>query len=352
MPFERPTLTSLIARTQADIDSRLDGEPWQRRRLLAILARMEGGVAHGLYGYLDWQSLQIMPDTAELEHLERWSTIWGVPRKAAAKAAVTRGVHFSAANGRIMPAGTQMQRPDGVLYEVQADTVAAGGVVSPSIKAVDAGEAANADAGIALTLTSPVLGITATGVTTAPITGGADVETDASLRNRLLARIRTLPSGGAAQDYVTWALSVAGVTRAWCYPCEMGRGSVTVRFVMDATYDNGIPLAADVARVKSYIDSVRPVTADVYVVAPVPVPINCNLRITPDTPRLRVLVAEALWAALRRDATPGGTVIVSRLNEAISQTDGEDDHVLISPAANMQLAVGQIAVPGTITWED
>ncbi|MGE4310299.1 baseplate J/gp47 family protein [Desulfovibrio sp.] len=352
MPFERPTLTSLIARTQADIDSRLDGEPYQRRRLLAILARMEGGVAHGLYGYLDWQALQIMPDTAEMEHLERWSSIWGVPRKAATKAGLANGISFAAADGTILPAGTQMQRTDGVLYEVQADAVAAGGTVSPAIVAMDAGEAANADAGVALTLTSPVLGITATAVTSAPITGGADVETDASLRNRLMARIRTLPSGGAAQDYVTWALSVAGVTRAWCYPGEMGRGSVTVRFAMDATYDNGIPLAADVARVKSYIDSVRPVTADVYVVAPVPVPINCNLRITPDTPRLRVLVAEAVWAALRRDATPGGTVIVSRLNEAISLVDGEDDHVLISPAANIQLAVGHLAVPGTIVWED
>lgn len=352
MPFDRSTLTELIARAQADMDSRLDGEPYQRRRLLAVLARMEGGVAHGLYGYLDWQALQIMPDTAELEHLERWSSIWGVPRKTATKAAITTGISFSAANGTIMPAGTQMQRTDGVLYEVQADAVAVGGKVSPAIMAVDAGEAANADAGVALTLTSPVLGVTATAVTTAPITGGADTETDASLRNRLLARIRTLPSGGAAQDYVTWALSVAGVTRAWCYPGEMGRGSVTVRFAMDATYDNGIPLAADVARVKAYIDSVRPVTADVYVVAPVPVPINCNLRISPDTPRLRVLVAEALWASLRRDATPGGTVIVSRINEAISQTDGEDDHTLITPAANIQLATGQLAVPGAINWGD
>lgn len=352
MSFDRPTLTALIARIQADMDSRLDGEPWQRRRLLAILARMEGGVAHGLYGYLDWQALQIMPDTAELEHLDRWATIWGVTRKAATQATAASGVSFAAAVGTMLPAGTQMQRSDGVLYTVDADVACADGVVSPTITAVEAGEAANADAGVALTLTSPVLGVTATGVTTAPITGGADTETDASLRNRLLARIRTLPSGGAAQDYVTWALSVAGVTRAWCYPGEMGRGSVTVRFAMDATYDNGIPLAADVARVKAYIDSVRPVTADVYVVAPVPVPINCNLRISPDTPRLRVLVAEALWASLRRDATPGGIVIVSRLNEAISQTDGEDDHTLITPTANIQLATGQLAVPGAINWED
>ena len=352
MPFTRPTLIELIARALADMDSRLEGEPYSRRRLLAILARMEAGVAHGIYGYLDWLAVQIMPDSAEMEHLERWSTIWGVTRKAATKATITSGIRFVATNGTLMPAGTQMQRSDGVQYVVQADVVAAEGLVSPAITAVDAGEAANADAGVALTLSSPVLGITATAVTTAAITGGADVETDTSLRSRLLARIRTLPSGGAAQDYVTWALSVAGVTRAWCYPGEMGRGSVTVRFVMDNTYGDGIPLADDVARVQAYINSVRPVTADVYVVAPVAQSIDINLRISPDTPRMRVLVAEAVWAALRRDSTPGGTVIVSRLNEAISQTDGEDDHTLISPSANIQLATGVIAVPGTIIWED
>ena len=48
------------------MDSRLDGEPYQRRRLLAVLARMEEHCCTWSYGYLDWQALQIMPDTAEL----------------------------------------------------------------------------------------------------------------------------------------------------------------------------------------------------------------------------------------------------------------------------------------------
>lgn len=37
---------------------------------------------------------------------------------------------------------------------------------------------------------------------------------------------------------------------------------------MDDTYPNGIPQATDVAAVQTYIDSVRPTTADVIVMAP------------------------------------------------------------------------------------
>ena len=65
-----------------------------------------------------------------------------------------------------------------------------------------------------------------------------------------------------------------------------------------------------------------------------------------------VVVAEAVWAVLRRDAVPGGAVVISRLNEAISGAEGEEDHVLLSPTQNIQIPTGKIAVPGSITWEE
>ncbi len=350
MPFERPSLQELIARIQADMDSRLDGQPWLRRRLLAILARMEGGVAHGLYGYLDWLARQIMPDTAETEHLERWASIWGITRRAATQAAGYAA--FSGEDGAAIPTGTEVQSPSGQIYMTLADAWIEDGTARAAIEAVEAGPDGNASDATPLQLTIPVAGVQARAAASGNITGGAAAETDASLRTRLLSRIRTLPSGGAARDYVTWTLEVAGVTRAWCYPGEMGRGSVTVRFMMDDAYENGIPQPEDVQRVADHLDGLRPVTADVYVVAPVPEPVNLDLRISPDNPRLRVVVAEAVWAVLRRDAVPGGTVVISRLNEAISGAEGEEDHVLLSPTQNIQIPTGKIAVPGSITWEE
>ena len=87
MPFTRPDLNTLIARAQADMRGRLpDTRPQLRRSLTGIIARMQGGVAHGLYGYLDWLADQLMPDTADAEHLDRWASIWGQYRKAAGHA--------------------------------------------------------------------------------------------------------------------------------------------------------------------------------------------------------------------------------------------------------------------------
>lgn len=307
-------------------------------------------MAHGLYGYLDWLARQIMPDTAESEHLERWASIWGITRRASTQAAGY--AVFSGEDGAAIPTGTEVQSPSGQTYATLADAWIEDGTACVAIEAVEAGPDGNASDATPLQLTMPVAGIQVRAAASGNITGGAATETDVSLRMRLLSRIRNLPSGGAARDYIAWALEVAGVTRAWCYPGEMGRGSVTVRFMMDDTYADGIPQPEDVARVAAHLDALRPVTAEVYVVAPVPEPVDLDLRISPDNPRLRVVVADAVWTVLRRDAVPGGTVIVSRLNEAISGAEGEEDHVLLSPAANIQLPPGKIAMPGIIRWED
>ena len=56
--------------------------------------------------------------------------------------------------------------------------------------------------------------------------------------------------GGAQADYVTWALAVPGVTRAWA-ASEQGAGTITVRFLMDdlRADDDGWPTPADVQTV-------------------------------------------------------------------------------------------------------
>src|SRR4029077_19696830 len=103
------------------------------------------------------------------------------------------------------------------------------------------------------------------------IDGGTDTETDEQLRSRILHRIRNPPMGGAIADYVTWALAVPGVTRAWAAP-EQGVGTITVRFLMDdlRADDDGWPTSNDLQIVDDYIDKMRPVTVkDSYVLAPI-----------------------------------------------------------------------------------
>lgn len=349
MPFSRPTLTTLIDRARGDLDGRLPGADSRlRRSVLDVLARMHAGGLHGVYGYMDWAARQLMPDTAEADHLDRWSSVWGVSRKAAV--AATGDLTLTGDNGVEILAGALLQRGDGVDYVTLADVTIAGGVATVAAEAVAAGADGNADTGIALTFVSPVAGVSSTATVAGPgITAGLDQEDDESLRGRLLERIRQQPRGGAATDYVRWAKEVPEVTRAWVYPEKNGLGTVGVAFVMDGRADI-IPLAGDVTAVDDWIADRRPVTADVEVFAPVADPMDLTIELTPDTADVRTAVEAALGDLLAREAEPGGTILLSHIREAISIAAGETDHVLTVPAANYVSSAGEIAVLGTITW--
>ena len=120
MPFNRPPLDLLIARSAASMQSRFPGtDAVLRRSLTGIVARMSAGTEHGLYGYLDWLARQLMPDTAEEEHLERWASIWGVSRKAAGHA--SGDVSITGTPGAVLPEGTICLRSDAVRYAVVSD---------------------------------------------------------------------------------------------------------------------------------------------------------------------------------------------------------------------------------------
>ena len=350
MAFQRPSLQTLIQRVQADIEAQLPGSDARlRRSLLDILARAQAAVAHGLYGYLDFLSRQIIIDTAESEYLDRWADIWKESRKVATSA--QGSVTFTGVDASVIPLGTILQRSDGSEYTTDAAGTITDGVAIVALTAVTAGVAANAAAASTLTLVTPVSGVDSAAIVDGnALVGGADIEGDDSLRARVLARIQEPPHGGADFDYIQWALEVAGVTRAWVYPGEDGLGTVKVRFMMDDTYADGIPLAGDVTTVQNYIDALRPVGASVTVAAPVASVLDFTLLVSPATSAVQTAVQTELDDMIRREATPGGSILISHIREAISLADGETDYVLTSPSADVTHTTGQIATMGAITW--
>ena len=350
MPFERPTLNELKERIRADIRVRLpDAKPELRRSLEGVLADIESGAVHGLYGYLDWLARQLMMDTAEAEQLERWAGIWGITRSPATAAA--GDVVFTGTNGATIPAGTAVQASDGTQYTTDAVGTIDAGTATVAMTASETGVEGNQDAGTELTLVSPVTGIDSTATVDAGgLTGGADLETDSRLRERLLLRVRRPPHGGAKADYKQWALEAhPDVTRAFVYPHELGIGTVTVRIMTDDLVDP-IPTQAVIDAVQAYIDERRPVTAEVHVVAPVAVALDFTISITPDTAEVRDRIEEALKDHLRLKAEPGGTLYLSQLNGAIFVAAGESPHDLQAPIADQVYNTGEIAVMGAITW--
>ena len=115
MPFERPSLSELQERIRADIRARLPGaQPELRRSLLGVLADIEAGGIHGLYGYLDFLATQLFPDTAESEYLQRWARIWRVP--AVDPTAATGDVTFVGNDDVVIPQDTRLQAKSGSEY--------------------------------------------------------------------------------------------------------------------------------------------------------------------------------------------------------------------------------------------
>lgn len=344
MPFERPSLETLIERINADLESRLSASQL-RRSNAKVYASVMAAVSHSLHGFIEYTAKQLFFDTAEGIYLDHWASIFWILRKPASKA--TGSVTFEFSDSPVeIPVGTLVQSELGQQYQTTTP-VAAG---KANVVALLAGAAGNLSEGEILTFVSPIAGVKSQAVA-GDIAGGADAENDDSLRSRLLARIRERPHAGTAADYEAWALEVPGVTRAWVYPREGGEGNVAVRFVCDG-FDDIVPTTQMVSTVQNYIDGVRPVTARVTVSAPKTQEIDFVISdLDPDNETVKKNIREALIELFKREAVPGKVLYLSHIRAAISGAVGEVNHVLDSPSADIKPDTGVLPVVGGITWQ-
>ncbi len=338
--MERPTLSELIERVQTDAESRL-GKKAMRWTIVPVLSRVIAGVSHTLHGRIQFVLRQIFSSTAEGIYLERRASEFGIFRKPAVKATGT--VTFTG-TGEV-PAGTMLQTEDGTVYVTLENSKA----FKAPIEATVAGKSGNAKAGLELSFVSPVQGVFSQCVAD-EISGGVDAETDEVLRERLLFRQQQPPMAGTKSDYVSWALAVPGVTRAWCYPMELGQGTVTVRFVTDDLTENGIPTEEKIKEVKVYISEEMPVTTILTVVAPIPKPLDLTVDVLPDTPEIREKVKLAIQTVIYRDAIPSGGILLTELDRAIAGISEIKSFRIETPTDDVKCSVGELFVPGEITF--
>jgi uncharacterized phage protein gp47/JayE len=368
MPYARPTLTAL--RNQAIQDITTSGVPGLdgllRNAVLRVLAWVMSGLAYSVYGYVDWTSLMGVPFTARDEYLEAWAALVGIFRKDATAASGT--AQFTGQTGTPLPAGAPLTRQDGTPYVSTEDATvdATGNILVPFIATVT-GSITDCDDGTPISLGAPPSGINSGGVTVGPTTGGADQEQDDELRTRMLERYRAPPQGGSVADYQQWALEVPGCTRAWVQYGGYGPGSVVVRPMFDdvqaahggfpqgtdgcATNEPRGPTATgDQLAVADHIRLTQPVTALIYVAAPVALPVNVTLiDLSPNTAELQTDIIAALNDMFLMTAEAGGTIYPSDLYEAILATPNIEHFVMTLPAGPVQATVSQLPVMGILT---
>lgn len=351
--FNKPTLKQLRNRAITDINTNVKGgDANLRRNYLNVIATVLAGIGDEILRRVEYLLKQTFIQEADEESLIKKGQERNFPRKAATKA--TGPIDVTGTNGSTIAAGVELQRSDNVKYITTTETsIGSDGTGTITVEAVNTGFSGNAGAGTIVTFVSPVAGVnTQAAVAAGEITGGTDIEDIEDYRARLLEYEQNPPMGGNKKDYEVWAKEVSGVTRAWCYPIENGGGTVTVRFMMDKSYSDGIPHQADIARVQAYIAEERPATAVVTIAAPTTDMVNVTFSaLSPNTDAIKAAVTANLQKFFKSSSVePGAKLYLSKINEAISITSGVTDHKLSSPSADINPSTGHIPVLGTITF--
>lgn len=372
MPFQRKTLSTLIAEVAADINSSLQGaDALLRFTVLKVIGKVQAGMSNLQMGYLDWLAKQAVPFTAEDEYLEGWAALKKIYRKAATPAQLT--ATFAGTTGKPLSTGTQVVRSDGATYTTAATaTVDGTGFVSVTIVATAKGAAGNADPGTTVSLGVAVDGLQSTGTITATVASGSDVEDNDSLRTRMLAAYQNTPQGGDANDYIGWALAVPGVSRAWVAPNGFGGGTVVIYTMWDVAeashggfpqgtngcsqYDKGpggtprgTVATGDQLVVADSIINEQPVTALVYSCAPIPNSLTFTLSgLLGASTATRAAISSAISDVLFRNGSPlAGTINRSDIESAIASVSGTSGFVITQVQGNVGGTV--TTYPGNIT---
>ena len=335
--FIVPTLEEIRASILRDYqtyypnaDTSEDSDAYARASSLAACAE-------GIYAHQKWLIKQFFPDTADTEFLEKHAGLRGLRRRNATYAA-GKGATISGNPDAVIAVGLQIKTEDGRFYETtESAVISAAGSVVVAVRSLATGAAQNIKTATKGSFMAAPVGVS-TDVVLNDVVGATNAESDSSLLERLLNKIRRPAAGGNRYDYKDWALEVDGVEQAYVYPLRRGLGTVDIAI----TADNGVPSDDTVRRAQEYIDQERPVTAkESKVVKPDVTKVNFNIQV-----KISGVALNDIKTAIRNALTdyfsgliPGDDLIVSQCEAVVSDLIGVVDRRFIAPNANRKADV-------------
>jgi uncharacterized phage protein gp47/JayE len=368
MAWQIKTIDEHLTDTVRAFDGNMPGaDAALRRNNLRPTAQVIAAGHYNLERFIAWGVDQKFIRDCAPEQLDRHGGEMKppVPRKKAVQA---KGrVTVTATGAATVSTGAVLVRSDGQEFAVDAGIVLAGaGTAEVSVTASLAGGDGNTDAGVALSASSGLTGPATFAVAAGGLGGGADVEEHEPYRARLLFAKAYPDHGGAAPDWYRYALAVPGVTRAFIEPLGHGRGTVVIYPFFDLTRPHGIPLESDRQIVETALRSAGPGAGLPVVRIAEALPVDMVFSgLYPNTPEVQQAVAAEIATIFFRNSRVAGSAephpsmpflcvpeVFSRswLWQAAANASGEQRHVLVTPAADIGLASGQTAVPGTLTF--
>lgn len=332
--FIVPTLEEIRASILRDYqtyypnaDTSEDSDAYARASSLAACAE-------GIYAHQKWLIKQFFPDTADTEFLEKHAGLRGLRRRNATYAA-GKGATISGNPDAVIAVGLQIKTEDGRFYETtESAVISASGSAVVAVRSLATGAVQNIKTATKGSFMAAPVGVS-TDVVLNDVVGATNAESDSSLLERLLNKIRRPAAGGNKYDYKDWALEVDGVEQAYVYPLRRGLGTVDIAI----TADNGVPSDDTVRRAQEYIDQERPVTAkESKVVKPDVTKVNFNIQVKISGVALND-IKTAINNALRdyfNGLIPGDDLIVSQCEAVINNLIGVVDRRFIAPTDNQK----------------
>lgn len=195
------------------------------------------------------------------------------------------------------------------------------------------------------------------------ITGGADQETDVSLRERMIEKIQNPISHFNVAEITSVAKAVPGVTRVFVQEITPTIGETTIYFMRDNDTDSVIPDAGEVADVKAAIDAIKPANADtldIIVLAPIAEQTDYIFTaILPNTATMKTAIENSLKQFYAERPEVGVNIVEEAYNAAIFNTvdpvTGEDliSFTLSAPVGDIVIdsaAPAEIGTLGNVTF--
>lgn len=320
---------------------------------IGIRLKVLASQIHSLSTGVEAIKRQVFPQTASGEYLDLHAQMKGLVRKQAVAATGALKFTLSAAASTTVhiAKGTICTTTDGSLrFETTTDAIIAPGLLATAVPAqcTQPGTVGNVSAGSICAIVNPPAYLSLV-TNLSPFAGGADEETDAELKERLLDAYRAVSNGTNSAFYEQEALTFDGIASAHAVPQARGAGTVDVYI---ATY-GGTTVPDDLlSAVRTHLLKEREIGVDLLIKAATVKTINLSLALAVQNGYDFDAVKEACAARLSDYMKTLGIsehLPIAALTSIAYSTQGVANCRFTTPAVDVDPTEGGVIYPGSVT---
>lgn len=292
---------------------------------IGIRLRVLAGELYSNAVNTQWLKRQMFVSTADGEYLDMHAAQRGIERRGATGSAgyVTFSVKEPHEENISIPKGTVVATFASLLrFRTTHDAVLGAGTLSVDVKAESVGQGREYNViknQISVMVTAPA-GVDSVNNSDA-FSGGCDIESDESLRERIRKTIKYPQNGANCAYYETKAQSISGVSSAAAVPRARGAGTVDVYIAADGSVVSDLALND----VQSLLSTEREVNVDVLVKKAQPSQVDFYIEIN--------IKEGYAFSDVRKKAIQnitdfisergvGGEVLMCQISECVYHTEG------------------------------